>query len=114
MFSLLLKCLFGAAAVLAIALLSKSKSFFVAGLVPLFPTFSLIAHYLVGSERSALDLRLTALFGLWSLVPYLSYLVCVYFFSVRYTLAGTLILATVAWGVTATLLLLAWSRVYPS
>jgi membrane protein GlpM len=69
MMSLLLKCLLGAAAVLLIALLSKSKNFFIAGLVPLFPTFALIAHYIVGTERSAAELRTTALFGLWCLIP---------------------------------------------
>jgi hypothetical protein len=57
MFSLFLKCLLGALAVLVIALLSRSRSFFIAGLVPLFPTFALIAHYIVGSERPAADLR---------------------------------------------------------
>jgi membrane protein GlpM len=58
----------------AVALLSRSRSFFIAGLVPLFPTFALIAHYIVGTERSGADLRTTALFGLWSLIPYAVYL----------------------------------------
>ena len=81
--SLFLKCLLGAVAVLLIALLSRTKNFFVAGLVPLFPTFALIAHYLVGTERTAADLRATALFGLWSLLPYAVYLILVYWLSVR-------------------------------
>lgn len=108
MFSLFLKCLLGALAVLVIALLSRSRSFFIAGLVPLFPTFALIAHYIVGSERSAADLRTTALFGLWSLIPYAVYLIAVYWLSVRTTLTVTL-----AWTVAAGALLLGWSRVYP-
>jgi membrane protein GlpM len=114
MLGLFLKCLLGALAVLLIALLSKSRSFFIAGLVPLFPTFALIAHYIVGTERSAADLRVTALFGLWSLVPYAIYLLVVYWLSVRTGLAGTLIWATVAWTLSAAALLVAWSRVYPS
>jgi membrane protein GlpM len=114
MLSLVLKCLLGALAVLLIALLSKSKSFFVAGLVPLFPTFALIAHYIVGSERSAADLRTTALFGLWSLLPYAIYLLAVYWLSLRFALASTLALATAAWTVAAALLLVAWSRVAAS
>jgi membrane protein GlpM len=113
MIALILKCLLGAVAVLLIALLSKSKSFFVAGLVPLFPTFALIAHFIVGTERSVQDLRTTALFGLWSLVPYAIYLLAVYWLSVRCTLALTLVSATVAWTAAAVVLLLAWSKVYP-
>ena len=112
--SLFLKCLLGAVAVLLIALLSKSKSFFIAGLVPLFPTFALIAHYIVGTERSAAELRATALFGLWSLVPYGIYLLLVYWLSVRLSLSGTLIWATIAWVASAAAILLIWSRVYPS
>ena len=114
MWSLFLKCLLGALAVLVIALLSRSRSFFIAGLVPLFPTFALIAHYIVGSERSAADLRTTALFGLWSLIPYAVYLMMVYWLSLRLSLAMTLSAATLAWAVAAGLLLLAWTRAYPA
>lgn len=113
MLALFLKCLLGALAVLVIALLSKSKSFFIAGLVPLFPTFALIAHYIVGTERSAADLRTTALFGLLSLLPYAVYLATVYALALRMTLAQTLIAATVAWTVAAGLLLAAWMRWHP-
>ncbi len=113
MVSLILKCGVGALAVLVIALLSRSKSFYIAGLVPLFPTFALIAHYIVGTERAAADLRTTALFGLWSLVPYAIYLLAVYWLSTRYALATTLLLATAAWTVGAILLLLAWFKAYP-
>ncbi|MDK2614100.1 GlpM family protein, partial [Vibrio vulnificus] len=79
MISLFLKSLLGAVAVVIIALLSKSKNFYIAGLVPLFPTFALIAHFIVGSERSMEELRQTALFGLWSLLPYAAYLAAVYY-----------------------------------
>ncbi len=81
MVALFFKCLLGAFAVLLIALLSKSKSFFISGLVPLFPTFALIAHYIVGTERTMDELRVTALFGLYSLIPYGAYLLSVYYFS---------------------------------
>jgi len=112
MISLFLKCLLGAAAVLIIALLSRTKSFYVAGLVPLFPTFALIAHYIVGAERGAGDLRVTALFGLWSLIPYAIYLLTVYWLSGRFELGVTLAAATVAWTAGAGILLFAWSRIY--
>jgi membrane protein GlpM len=112
MMSLFLKCLLGAAAVLVIALLSRSRSFYIAGLVPLFPTFALIAHCIVGVERDAAALRLTALFGLWSLLPYAVYLLTVYWLSVELPLTATLALATTAWVATATILLFAWVRIY--
>ncbi len=112
MTGLFLKSLLGAAAVLIIALLSRSKSFYIAGLVPLFPTFALIAHAIVGAERGMADLRTTALFGLWSLIPYAVYLLAVYWLSTRLALAPTLISATLAWIAAAAVLLVAWTRLH--
>ena len=111
--TLALKCLLGALAVLVIALLSRTRSFYVAGLVPLFPTFALIAHGIVGAERGAADLRTTAIFGLWSLLPYAVYLVAVAALAERMALPSTLVLATVAWVVAAAILLMGWSRWHP-
>ncbi len=51
MFALFLKCALGAAVVLLISILSKSKAFYIAGLVPLFPTFALIAHVIVSQQQ---------------------------------------------------------------
>ncbi|MEF9995092.1 MAG: GlpM family protein [Burkholderiaceae bacterium] len=111
MISLFLKCQLGAVAVLAIALLSQSRLFFVAGLVPLFPTFALIAHAIVGAERSPAELRTTALFGLWSLIPYAVYLLAVFWLSTRWPLVWTLSAATLAWVAAAGVLLVVWGRV---
>lgn len=114
MTALFFKCLLGALAVLIIALLSKSKSFFIAGLVPLFPTFALIAHYIVGTERTMEDLRTTALFGLYSLIPYAAYLLAVYYFSYWLPLTSTLVCATLVWLAFAALLLVSWTRLNPA
>lgn len=114
MASLLLKCLLGAVAVLLIALLSKTRNYYIAGLVPLFPTFALIAHAIVGSERGAAELRATALFGLCALVPYALYLLTVFWLSVRASLAATLAGATVAWTAAAGVLLVLWQRLVPA
>jgi membrane protein GlpM len=114
MAALFFKCLLGALAVLIIALLSKSKSFFIAGLVPLFPTFALIAHYIVGTERTMEDLRTTALFGLYSLIPYAAYLLAVYYFSYWLPLTSTLVCATLVWLAFAALLLVSWTRLNPA
>ncbi|MFC3626940.1 GlpM family protein [Vogesella amnigena] len=102
------KALLGALAVLLISLLSQSRYFYIAGLVPLFPTFALIAHYIVGSARGADALRKTALFGLGSLLPYAVYLLAVYWLATRLSLPITLLAATACWAVAAGLLLWGW------
>lgn len=77
---LLLKAVIGACVVVLIGILSKTRNYYIAGLIPLFPTFALIAHYIVGNERSLEALRMTIIFGLWAIIPYFIYLISLYFF----------------------------------
>ncbi|MFZ6723940.1 GlpM family protein [Undibacterium sp. MH2W] len=113
MISLLLKCFTGAFAVLLIALASTSRYFVLAGLVPLFPTFALIAHVVVGSSRSPAELQTTALFGLCSLIPYAGYLATVYVLSTRTSLVMTLSVGVITWLCMAGLMLWMWFRFFP-
>lgn len=106
----ILKSLLGAGAVILIQVLAQSRNFYLAGLVPLFPTFSLISHYLVGARRSVPELKETILFGMASLVPYLVYLVALYFLVDRCRLWTALSGATAAWIVAAAILICVWNR----
>lgn len=108
MFGLFLKCVLGAAVVLIIAVLSKSKAFYIAGLVPLFPTFALIAHVIVSQQQGAEALQKTALFGLWSLIPYFVYLLMVYVLATKMSMWSCLGLATLCWVVAAAGLIYGW------
>jgi membrane protein GlpM len=108
MWALFLKCMLGAGVVLIISVLSKSKAFYIAGLVPLFPTFALIAHVIVYQQKGAEALQKTALFGLWSLIPYAIYLVAVYVLATRLSMWSCLGLATLCWVVAAAGLMYGW------
>ena len=108
MFGLFLKCVLGAAVVLIIAVLSKSKAFYIAGLVPLFPTFALIAHVIVSQQQGAEALQKTAFFGLWSLIPYFIYLFMVYVLATKMSMWSCLGLATLCWVVAAAGLIYGW------
>jgi membrane protein GlpM len=109
---LILKASLGAAVVVLLAILSKTRNYYIAGLVPLFPTFALIAHYIVGKGRSLEDLKATILFGMWSIIPYFVYLATLYVLVDRLRLEASLALATVAWLVAATVLVTLWVRVH--
>ncbi|EFW49351.1 putative inner membrane protein [Shigella dysenteriae CDC 74-1112] len=67
---LVIKAALGALVVLLIGVLAKTKNYYIAGLIPLFPTFALIAHYIVASERGIEALRATIIFSMWSIIPY--------------------------------------------
>ncbi|MBV4485311.1 GlpM family protein [Pseudomonas sp. SWRI153] len=106
------KALLGAAVVLMIAALSKTKNYYIAGLVPLFPTFALIAHYIVGKGRSIDNLKTTIVFGMWSIIPYFVYLATLYVMVDRMRLEASLAVAAVAWLMAATVLVSVWVRLH--
>jgi len=108
--NLLVKSLIGAFMVLLIGLLSRTRNYYVAGLLPLFPTFALMAHYIVGSERGTADLRTTIVFGMWAVVPYLAYLGSLYWLVTRMRLLPALGTALLVWCLLAALLVVAWNR----
>ncbi|WP_164979480.1 GlpM family protein [Pseudomonas sp. DTU12.3] len=106
------KALLGAAVVVIIAALSKTRNYYIAGLVPLFPTFALIAHYIVGKGRSIEDLKTTIVFGMWSIIPYFVYLATLYVMVDRLRLEASLAVAAVAWLMAATVLVSVWVRLH--
>ncbi|MDB5979136.1 MAG: glpM [Pseudomonas sp.] len=109
---LIFKALLGAAVVVILAALAKTKNYYIAGLVPLFPTFALIAHFIVGKSRSLDDLKTTIVFGMWSIIPYFVYLAALYVLVDRLRLEVSLALAAVAWLIAATILVTLWVRVH--
>ena len=109
---LILKAALGAAVVIILAILAKTKNYYIAGLVPLFPTFALIAHYIVGKGRSVDDLKTTIVFGMWSIIPYFVYLATLYLLVDRLRLEASLALAAVAWLMAATVLVSIWVRLH--
>lgn len=80
--------------------------------MPLFPTFALIAHYIVGKGRSIADLKTTILFGMWSIIPYFVYLATLYVLVDRLRLEASMALATLAWLIAATVLVTVWVRMH--
>ena len=77
---LFIKAAIGALVVLIIGILAKTKNYYIAGLLPMFPTFALIALYIVASERGIEALRTTIIFGMWAIIPYFLYLLSLWYF----------------------------------
>ena len=109
---LVLKAALGAAVVLILAALVKTNNYYIVGLVPLWATVALIAHYIVGKGRSVEDLKTTILFGMWSIIPYFVYLATLYVVVDRMRLEASLAVAAVAWLMAATVLVSIWVRVH--
>nr|WP_235961599.1 GlpM family protein [Spirabiliibacterium mucosae] len=102
------KALLGAVLVVVIAMFAKSRHYYLAGLAPLFPTFAIIAHYLVAKQQPIINLKATLLFSMGAMVPYFIYLLVMYYLVDKYTIEWSLVAATLAWLVSAIALILIW------
>ncbi|WP_024557103.1 GlpM family protein [Franconibacter pulveris 1160] len=107
---LLIKALIGVLVVVLIGILAKTKNYYIAGLIPLFPTFALIAHYIVVTERGVEALRATVIFGMWSIIPYFIYLASLWVFSAMMRAPLALACAVTLWCLSAWLLIALWTR----
>jgi len=101
---ILVKSLLGALLVVLISSLSNSRYYLLAGLVPLFPTFALVAHYTVGSQRTNAELKATILYSMLGLIPYCIYLISAYLLIDRMGIKMALFCSTLCWTVSALLI----------
>ena len=107
---LVVRAAVGAVVVSIITLLSRTRHVAMAGLVPLFPTFTLIAHIIVGTERTTGELRQTIVLGTLAVIPYLGYMGSLYLLLDRVRLGWALTGATLTWLLMAAVLLVLWQR----
>jgi len=103
--ALFIKALLGAFIVILISYLSKTKYYFFSGLIPLFPTFALIAQIIVYNEGWVKELKNTILFWMLSLIPYLIYLLILYFVVDKIGFYKSVFLALAWWFFVAFLLI---------
>ena len=105
-----LKILIGALIVLAIQLFAQTRFFYLAALAPLFPTFTLISHFLVATQRSAADFKIALVFSMLGVIPHLIYTLLVFFTFSHIGLYKALLLGVVGWSLAAAILVLAWQH----
>lgn len=106
----LIKALIGAALLVGLHYLTKTRNYYLAHLALSCPILSVFAHYFIGRERDALALKQTLLFGMFALIPFLVYLVALYLSANRVKLPTALTLACVAWIISAAALTALWPR----
>ncbi|MGH1375255.1 MAG: GlpM family protein [Alphaproteobacteria bacterium] len=101
----------GALVAVMIAALARSNYYILAGLAPLFPTFALFAHLLAYKAGGLQQMREVALFGIYAVIPYLAYVITLYFASgkmrLEYAVSGGLLF----WFISAGILYLLWNRI---
>ena len=104
-----LKGALGAGVAIALHFAINSKYHYLTGLIPLFPTFALLAHMMFASSGRMADMQVSAQFGLLSLFPYAAYLVLVWVLAYRLNIWLALSISVIGWAVAATIVLLSWN-----
>jgi membrane protein GlpM len=90
--------------------LTQTRNYYLAHLALSCPILSVIAHYFIGTERDAVALKHTLLFGMFTLLPFLAYLVTLYLSAPRMKLVLALTVSSLAWLMSATVLTVVWKR----
>lgn len=107
---LLLKGVIGAFLVISISLVSKSKFYYIAGLLPLFPTFAVITHLSVHSVTNSEKLHDVIIFGFLSLIPYSVYLLSMLILNGnKFSIKVMLLISVVLWCATSATLVHFWA-----
>lgn len=102
------KGLLGSLVVLIIFYLSKTSHYYIAGLVPLFPSFGLIAIIAIFKIRGYGSVRETALFSIFSILPYFFYLFSLYFLIDYFDFYIAVAVSVILWIVISFILIKRW------
>lgn len=93
------------------SIIGANSIFYLAALAPLFPTFSLISHFIVGTERSHADLKVALIFSILGVIPHLVYTLVVFVGISYVSLYKALMLGVVAWIIAAAILVMTWQYI---
>ncbi len=99
----------GAILAISIAALSRSQFYVISGLAPLFPTFTLIAIVLAYKNKGISQMHEVMTFGLYSVVPYIVFLVAAYFLSNKISITPAIVTSLVLWLVAAYAIYAIWT-----
>lgn len=114
-FATLLKASTGFLIVLVVQLFARSRYYYLAALVPLFPSMALFSYYFVGQGQSNARLEETIVFGMVSLLTYFSFLlallVAVRHFQMR--IVPALSVASLVWFAVAAVQIQLWPWLRP-
>ncbi len=105
------KALIGVVLVILIQWIAQSRHYYLAVLVPLFPTFTLISHYILGTSRTPPEFKAALLFSICVFFPYMGYNLAVFLSVDLLGLWRSLGVGIVVWMILAMGLVLIWQRI---
>ena len=108
----LINALLGAAVAVGIAYISRTSAYFLAGLLPFFPTFTLFAHIAAYNAGGVGQVRQVAIFGIIAFIPALAYILTVIFAMPYMKFWVAVCVALAVWSAAAILVIYGWKAGY--
>ena len=105
-----IKCAAAVIIMVAIHYISKTKNFYISGLMLSFPGLSILAYYFMYMEQGATKVRLTTYFALFSLIPFAIFLFVLNLTLKRYNILISILISSAVWLTLATSLVAIWNK----
>lgn len=105
-----INAIIGAVVATAIAYVSRTSFAFLAGILPLFPTFTLFAHIFAFQNGGVAQVKNVAIFGLWALVPFVAYIGSLLLLMPHMKFVYAVVIALMLWGVVAVTISVLWTQ----
>ena len=93
-----------------LAVIAKSKFLFIAGLIPLFPTFAVMAHVIAGNTGGPEAVKQVAWFGMLAIIPYSGYLLTMIHTVEQYRMSLAITFSVGAWIVLSAIIVFLWNQ----
>lgn len=108
---LFIKCTVAVLIMIAIHYISKTKNYYISGLVLSFPGLSILAYYFMYLEQGVTKVRLTTHFAMLSLIPFAIFLFVLNLTLKKHTILISILTASAVWITLSTSLILIWNKV---
>ena len=107
----ILKALLGGGVSGIISMLSRSQYFLLSGLLPFFPTFTLIAHISAYETGDVAHTKSISLFMIFAVLPIIGYNICVYALVGRMAFWLCITYALIVWFILSFIVYMGWIKI---
>lgn len=108
--NLVIKCVTAVIIMIAVNFVSKTKNFYIAGLILGFPGLSIIAYYFMYREQGALKVRMTTHFAMLAVVPFFCFLAALNFALKKNNIFYSILISSVVWIVLSLVVIFIWNK----
>lgn len=107
---LFIKCAVAVIIMIAVHYISRTKNFYISGLVLSFPGLSILAYYFMYMEQGVAKVRSTTYFAMLSVIPF-----AIFLFVLNYSLKKnhifiSILIASGVWIILSLLLVIIWNK----